>query len=33
MKLRVKIRSVLSDLQIPNQTYYQKKNSKIKIKN
>ena len=30
--IRVKIRSVLKDLQIPNQTYYQKKDSKIKIK-
>ena len=31
--IRVKIRSVLSDLQLPNETYYQKKGSKIKIKN
>ena len=30
--IRVKIRSVLKDIQIPTNTYYQKKGSKIKIK-
>ena len=28
-EIRIKIRSVLSELQLPNQTYYQKKDSKI----
>ena len=31
-EIRVKIRSVLKDLQIPNQTYYQKTGSRVKIK-
>tara|TARA_B100001063_G_scaffold62847_2_gene56891 strand:- start:2454 stop:15458 length:13005 start_codon:yes stop_codon:yes gene_type:complete len=30
--IRVKIRSVLNDVKIPPQTYYQKKGSKVKIK-
>ena len=30
--IRLKIRSVLKDIQIPSDTYYQKKGSKIKIK-
>jgi len=31
-QIRVKIRSVLKDLQIPSQTYYQKTGSRVKIK-